>query len=74
MQVTLDTGFIAPYNSFMNPHAGVAQLVERLLPKQNVVGSSPITRLDRPDADCIGCFLVGYIYSISVTLRSNNRG
>jgi hypothetical protein len=25
-------------------HAGVTQLVECLLPKQNVVGSSPITR------------------------------
>jgi hypothetical protein len=25
-------------------HAGVAQLVERQLPKLNVVGSSPITR------------------------------
>lgn len=28
-------------------HAGVTQLVECLLPKQNVVGSSPITRSDK---------------------------
>lgn len=28
--------------------AGVAQLAERLLPKQNVVGSSPITRSASP--------------------------
>ena len=34
-------------------HAGVTQLVECLLPKQNVVGSSPITR---SKARCTGLF------------------
>lgn len=31
------------------PSAGVTQLVECLLPKQNVVGSSPITRSKKQD-------------------------
>lgn len=34
--------FLAPV--FLNPFAGVSQLVESLLPKQDVVGSIPITR------------------------------
>lgn len=38
-RLTLDRR--AQYNSFS---AGVAQLVEHLLPKQSVTGSSPVTR------------------------------
>ena len=34
----------SPQNAKISLIAGVAQLVERLLPKQNVTGSSPVTR------------------------------
>ena len=32
--------------------AGVTQLAERLLPKQKVVGSNPITRSTNPPSNC----------------------
>lgn len=38
------THYIERGVEFPHEHAGVAQLVEHLLPKQNVVGSNPITR------------------------------
>ena len=38
----LDTLGFSVYNSHLS--AGIAQLVERLLPKQKVTGSSPVTR------------------------------
>jgi hypothetical protein len=38
----LTTAF--PSLILFNTNAGVAQLAERLLPKQNVTGSNPVTR------------------------------
>ena len=43
----LRSPYLTGYDAFsiIMENAGVAQLVERLLPKQNVTGSSPVTRL-----------------------------
>ena len=40
--------------SFTDGHAGIAQLVERQLPKLNVVGSNPIARSAIPCASLCG--------------------
>jgi hypothetical protein len=61
MPINLDTALCTAYNSQI--FAGVAQLVERLLPKQNVMGSSPITRLSEKHVQK-GVFFVPNISAI----------
>lgn len=51
--------FGVPYNPTVRPR-GCSSVVERLLPKQDIVGSSPITRSEAEDS--IPGFLLCYTY------------
>jgi hypothetical protein len=68
--------------AILSPRAGVAQLVERQLPKLNVAGSSPVSRCsdrkcERPDARCasgLSHFLTSAAGDASAALRPASAG